>query len=163
MPFVVGENIGPYRILEQLGRGGMATVFKAYHAALDRYVAIKLLHPHFASDTDFVDQFKREAKNLATLRHPNIVQVYDFDIVDNMPYMIMEFIDGPTLKNVIDETGRRHVRVSLSKSVRIIMNIGVALSYAHKRSIVHRDVKPSNVMLEKSGRVVLADLVWQNC
>jgi serine/threonine-protein kinase len=154
---LVGQRIGKYQFMEYLGYGAMARVYKAYHTTLDRYVAIKLLHPHFASDADFVGQFKREAKNLATLRHPNIVQVYDFDIIDDMPYMIMEYIDGPTLKNVIDETRRRHVRVSLSKSVRIIMNIGVALSYAHKRSMVHRDVKPSNVMLEKSGRVVLAD------
>lgn len=154
---LVGKRLGSYRFVEYLGYGAMAAVYKAYHQSLDRWVAIKLLHSHFAKDEEFVTQFKQEARNLATLRHPNIVQVYDFDVVGGMPYMVMEYIDGPPLRNVIEETRRRLVRISINKTVRIVQNIAVALSYAHRRQIVHRDVKPANVMLEKTGRVVLAD------
>ena len=98
MPFVVGENIGPYRILEQLGRGGMATVFRAYHASLDRYVAIKALHPAFMEDPNFIARFQREARVVAKLEHPNIVPIYDFSEYEGRPYLVMKYIEGETLK-----------------------------------------------------------------
>ncbi|MDH5507855.1 MAG: FHA domain-containing serine/threonine-protein kinase [Anaerolineae bacterium] len=154
---LIGKSLGKYTLQEYLGFGAMARVFKAYHANLDRYVAIKLLHAHFAADEEFVVQFITEAKNLASLRHPNIVQVYDFDIENGMPYMVMEYIDGATLKKVVEDAHKHYQRIPIEKCVRIVQNIGVALSYAHHRQIAHRDVKPSNVMIESTGRVVLAD------
>ena len=93
MPFAVGETVGPYRILEQLGRGGMATVFKGYHAALDRYVAIKALHPAFMEDPNFLARFQREARVVAKLEHPNIVPIYDFSEHEGRPYLVMKFIE----------------------------------------------------------------------
>jgi len=94
MPFNVGENVGPYPIIEQLGQGGMATVFKAYHAALDRYVAINALHPAFNQDITFEARFQREARVVAKLEHPNIVAVYDYAEHEKRPYLVMKFIEG---------------------------------------------------------------------
>ena len=94
MPFVVGETVGPYQVLEQLGQGGMATVFKAYHPSLDRYVAIKALHPAFMEDPNFLARFQREARVVAKLEHPNIVPVYDFAEHQGRPYLVMKFVEG---------------------------------------------------------------------
>ncbi len=152
MPFVVGENVGPYRIVEKLGRGGMATVFKAYHAALDRYVAIKALHPAFMEDPNFLARFQREARVVARLEHPNIVPIYDFSEHDGRPYLVMKFIDGETLKARLTREG-----VSPEETLRIIEAVGSALAYAHQEGILHRDIKPSNVLLTPDDRIYLAD------
>src|SRR5512139_1736062 len=104
MSFNVGENVGPYRIIEQLGQGGMATVFKAYHASLDRYVAIKVLHPAFGEDSSFIARFQREARVVAKLEHPNIVPVYDYAEHEKRPYLVMKFIEGETLKAKLDKS-----------------------------------------------------------
>jgi serine/threonine protein kinase len=93
-----GQNIGKYRVLEALGRGGMAQVFKAYHPQLDRYVAIKVLRSDLVEETEFLERFRREAKAVSGLRHPNIVQVFDFDVQDEMYYMVMELLEGDTLR-----------------------------------------------------------------
>src|SRR5512136_310105 len=98
MPFGIGESVGPYQLLEQLGQGGMATVFKAYHPALDRDVAIKVLHPAFTEDKNFLARFQREARVVAKLDHPNIVPIYDFAEHEGRPYLVMKFIEGETLK-----------------------------------------------------------------
>ncbi len=98
MTFNVGEVIGPYRVVEQLGQGGMATVCKANHAALDRYVALKVLHPAFQEDPSFLARFQREARLVAKLDHPNIVPIYDFAEHEGRPYLVMKFIEGETLK-----------------------------------------------------------------
>jgi len=152
MPFVVGENIGPYRILEQLGRGGMATVFKAYHAALDRYVAIKALHPAFLEDPNFHARFQREARVVAKLEHPNIVPIYDFAEHEDRPYLVMKFIEGDTLKARLIEGN-----IDRDELIQIVDAVGAGLSYAHQQGILHRDIKPSNVLLGQDGRVYLAD------
>jgi serine/threonine-protein kinase len=102
MSFNAGENVGPYQIIEQLGQGGMATVYKAYHASLDRYVAIKALHPAFGQDADFEARFQREARVVAKLEHPNIVPIYDYAEHENRPYLVMKFIEGSTLKAKLD-------------------------------------------------------------
>ena len=94
MPFAVGETIGPYRIMDQLGQGGMATVFKAYHPALDRFVAIKAMHPVFMEDPSFLARFQREAQVVARLDHPNIVPVYDYSEHERRPYLVMRYIPG---------------------------------------------------------------------
>ena len=152
MPFLVGENIGPYRISEQLGHGGMATVFKAYHAALDRYVAIKALHPAFTAEPNFLERFQREARVVAKLEHPNIVPIYDFSEHEGRPYLVMKFIEGETLKARLNQGA-----LSQAELDQVIESVGAALDYAHKQGVLHRDVKPSNVLIATDGRIYLAD------
>jgi serine/threonine protein kinase len=152
MPFVAGENIGPYRVMEQLGQGGMATVYKAYHAALDRYVALKVLHPAFGEDPNFEARFQREARLVAKLDHPNIVPVYDYSEHDKRPFLVMKYIEGETLKARMARGPLESAELS-----RIIEAIGSALAYAHKMGILHRDIKPSNVLLANDGSIYLAD------
>ena len=152
MPFVVGENVGPYRIIEKLGRGGMATVFKSYHAALDRYVAIKALHPAFMEDPNFLARFQREARVVAKLEHPNIVPIYDFAEHEGRPYLVMKFIEGETLKARITREA-----IPQDQIILIVEAVGAGLTYAHGQGILHRDVKPSNVLLAEDGRFYLAD------
>ena len=152
MSFNVGENVGPYRIVEQLGQGGMATVFKAYHAALDRYVALKVLHTAFGEDPNFEARFQREAKLVAKLEHPNIVPVYDYAEHTGRKYLVMKYIEGPTLKARLAQGP-----LSADELNKIIVTIGSALAYAHKMGILHRDIKPSNVLLANDGSIYLAD------
>lgn len=152
MSFNVGENIGPYRIIQQLGQGGMATVFKAYHASLDRYVAIKVLHPAFNQDPNFEARFQREARVVAKLEHPNIVPVYDYAEHEKRPYLIMKFVEGDTLKARMDQGPLTADEIS-----KIVDAVGSALSYAHKQGVLHRDIKPSNVLLADDGQIYLAD------
>lgn len=154
---LIGKKVGRYEIVEYLGSGAMAHVYKGFHQTLERYVAVKVLHPEFASDDEFVGMFQREARSLASLAHPNIVQVYDFDIESGVIYMVMEYIEGITLKDEIDERRRLNDKMSVGYIVKLIKYVAIALSYAHRKNIIHRDVKPGNIMLEKSGRVVLAD------
>lgn len=152
MPFNVGENVGPYRIIEQLGQGGMATVFKAYHASLDRYVAIKALHPAFNQDVTFEARFQREARVVAKLEHPHIVPVYDYAEHEKRPYLVMKFIEGDTLKARLDKGP-----LSSEDIAKIVDAVGSALSYAHRQGVLHRDIKPSNVLVAKDGQMYLAD------
>jgi serine/threonine protein kinase len=152
MPFNPGENVGAYRIIQQLGQGGMATVHKAYHAALDRYVAIKALHPAFMEDPHFLERFRREARVVAKLEHPNIVPIYDFAEHAGQPYLVMKFIEGETLKARL-QRDQLPSEVALS----LIKPVGEALSYAHDRGYLHRDIKPSNVLIDSDGGVYLAD------
>jgi serine/threonine protein kinase len=152
MSFNVGENVGPYRIIEQLGQGGMATVYKAYHAALDRYVALKALHPAFGEDPNFLTRFQREARLVAKLEHPNIVPVYDYAQHEGRPYLVMKFIEGDTLKARLTAGP-----LSSNEINKVVDSIGSALGYAHKQGVLHRDIKPSNVLLAKDGQYYLAD------
>jgi hypothetical protein len=152
MSFAIGENVGPYRIIEQLGQGGMATVFKAYHAALDRYVAIKVLHPAFKEEPNFLSRFQREARVVARLEHPNIVPIYDFAEHKGQPYLVMKFIEGQTLKARLNEKP-----LTKEEAVEIVDAVGGALAHAHKQGVLHRDVKPSNVLLSPDGSIYLAD------
>ena len=105
MESLVGRTLGKYELTAMIGGGGMATVYKAYHPGLDQQVAIKILHPFLSTDPSFIDRFRREARAVATLRHPNIVRVLDFDHEEHLYYMVMEYIDGPTLSTVLG--GRR--------------------------------------------------------
>ncbi len=152
MPFQQGENVGPYRIMEQLGQGGMATVFKAYHPNLDRYVAIKVLHPAFKQDPQFTERFQREARVVAKLDHPNIVPVFDYADHNGQSYIVMKFIEGETLKGVLDREWP-----SKEQILGIVQSVGSALNYAHSQGVLHRDVKPSNILLAESSNVYLAD------
>ena len=152
MSLSVGETVGPYRIVEQLGQGGMATVFRAYHAALDRYVAIKVLHPAFTADPNFLARFQREARVVARLEHPQIVPVYDFAEHAGAPYLVMKFITGETLK-------ARLARGALSAAEvwRCVEAVGAALDFAHQQGVLHRDIKPSNILLSAEGAIYLTD------
>ena len=152
MSFTIGENVGQYRIIEQLGQGGMATVFKAYHAALDRYVAIKVLHPAFKEEPNFLSRFQREARVVARMEHPNIVPIYDFAEHKGQPYLVMKFIDGQTLKARMNDKP-----LTKEEAVEIVDAVGGALAYAHNQGVLHRDVKPSNVLLNPDGAIYLAD------
>jgi len=152
MPFVIGENVGPYRLIEKLGKGGMATVFKAYHPSLDRYVAIKALHPAFMEHPGFIDRFEREAKVVAKLDQPNIVPIYDFSEHEDRPYLVLKYIRGETLKARLEKS-----KLTYKESRHIFRVISSALGYAHQEGVLHRDVKPSNVLMEKGGQVYLAD------
>jgi tetratricopeptide (TPR) repeat protein len=130
----------------------MATVFKAYHPALDRNVAIKAMHPAFMQDPQFLARFEREARVVASLDHPNIVPIYDFAQQGGQPYLVMKFIEGQTLKAVLDSRSLTRAEV-----LHVVKSVGAALSYAHSRGILHRDIKPSNVLLTPGGQVFLAD------
>lgn len=152
MPFSPGQNVGPYRIVEPLGQGGMASVFKAYHPALDRYVALKVLHPAFLQDPNFKARFQREARVVAKLEHPNIVPIYDFSDGGGQPYLVMKYIEGRTLKSLLSEGP-----VDLRTGLEIVEAVGLGLGYAHQRGILHRDIKPSNVLLGHDGGIYLAD------
>ena len=153
------RKLGKYEILERLGRGGMAEVYRGYHANLDRYVAIKVLHSFLADDPEFKDRFHREAQNVARLKHPNIVQVYDFDFdpEGESYYMVMELIEGPTLKDRLFEMAGEGKLLPFDEALRIIREAAGALAYAHSRNMIHRDVKPANLMLDHDDRVVLTD------
>ncbi|MFQ6102218.1 MAG: protein kinase [Anaerolineae bacterium] len=152
MPFANGENVGAYRVVEKLGQGGMATVFKAYHPALDRYVAIKVMHPALMGDPNFLARFQREARIVAKLDHPHIIPVYDFSQHRGHPYLVMRFVEGETLK-----ARMQHGPLELQEVLRIARAVGGALTYAHKRGVLHRDIKPSNVLLTPDGGVYLTD------
>jgi serine/threonine-protein kinase len=156
---LVGKTIGKYELHERIGRGGMAEVYKAYHASLDRYVAVKILHPFLSEDPEFKERFEREARNVAQLRHPNIVQVYDFDVEPQrmLYYMVMEYINGPTLRNRLMQLRFEGENFTTSEAIRITRDLASALAYAHSRGMVHRDIKPANIMIDSDGRVVLTD------
>ncbi|MCC6972392.1 MAG: protein kinase [Anaerolineae bacterium] len=149
--------LSKYELIERLGRGGMAEVFKARQARLDRMVAVKLLHPFLADDTEFKERFTREAQNVARLRHPNIVQVYDFDFDPESEsfFMVMELIEGQTLKEFITRPDGQ--LPSIDESLKILRQAVQALAYAHGRGMIHRDLKPANLMLDNDGRVVMTD------
>jgi serine/threonine-protein kinase len=152
-----GQTIGKYRLLDHLGRGGMADVYRAYQASLDRYVAIKIMNSFLAREPGFRDRFEREAKNVAALRHPNIIQVHDFDIHGDLPYMVMEYVEGGTLKTYQEQHAAQGRRVPLAEGLLIVRHVAQALVYAHRRHMIHRDIKPANVLLDVDGRVILTD------
>ncbi len=152
MSFSIGENVGPYRIIEQLGQGGMATVYKAYHASLDRYVALKVLHPAFHQDQTFTMRFQREARVVARLEHTNIVPVYDYAEHEGRPYLVMKYIEGDTLKARLNQGPLTSEEIE-----HVVNSVGYALAYAHRQGILHRDIKPSNVMIAVDGTMYLAD------
>jgi serine/threonine protein kinase len=154
---LIGKTLGKFQIIEQIGRGGMASVYKAYQPGLDRYVAIKTMHAFLAEEEGFVERFRREAQSVARLRHPNIVQMYDFDVEHGTYYMVMEFLEGPSLKNKLAQLEKRGEWMTLEESIHIIRDVGEALQYAHSRGMSHRDIKPANIMLKEDGGAILTD------
>jgi len=155
---LIGKTLGKYRITEHVGTGGMSEVYKAYQPGLDRYVAIKVLHSFLAGEGNFLIRFQREAKFAAMLRHPNIVRVYDFDLnAEDNAYIVMEFIDGPSLKTRLQDMAKEGQMLAREEVIRVVTAVANALDYAHRRGTVHRDVKPANIMFTQDGEVVLTD------
>jgi tRNA A-37 threonylcarbamoyl transferase component Bud32 len=155
--YLEGQNLGKYRVLEPLGRGGMARVYRAYHPQLDRYVAIKVLRSDLVEEEDFLARFKREARAVAALRHSNIVRVFDFDVQQGAYYMVMELLEGDSLRTRLNDYRAREERMPLGDVARILLDVLEGLQYAHSEGMVHRDVKPGNILLSKSGQAVLTD------
>src|SRR5512135_1586771 len=135
----------------------MAQVYKGRHPALKRDVAIKLIHSHLASGEGFIERFQREAQLVAALRHPNIVQVFDLDENNGVYFMVMEFIDGPTLATQLEGMRRQDHLLPLDQAVELMLVLCDALDYAHTQGMIHRDVKPGNVMFTSKGQPVLTD------
>ncbi len=148
---LLGKSLGKYMILEQLGEGGMATVYKAFDPKLKRYLAIKVIRPEMAGSENFAKRFEREADSLAKLTHPNIVGIIDYGEQEGMVYLVMEYLPGGTLKQ---KTG---TRMDWAAAAKLLAPIGRALEYAHQRGIVHRDVKPANILISESGEPMLSD------
>ncbi|MGA2787033.1 MAG: protein kinase, partial [Verrucomicrobiota bacterium] len=139
-------------IIELLGQGGMGAIYKARQPALDRLVALKILPPKSAEDPGFAERFNREARALARLNHPNIVAVYDFGQAGDTPYFLMEYVDGVVLRQIV-----RPGKLSTREALQIVMQICEALQFAHDEGVVHRDIKPENILIDKKGRVKIAD------
>jgi putative two-component system response regulator len=146
-----GTTLGPYRVMERIGRGGMATVYRAYHPALDRYVAIKVLPEFFAEDPSYHERFQQEARSVARLKHPNILEVFDFGYQEDVAYLVLELVEGGTLS---DRVGKP---MDLREAIQMLEPLASALDHAHAQGILHRDIKPSNILLRKDGSPVLAD------
>src|SRR5690348_9092065 len=154
---LIGTTLGNYRVLETLGQGGMAKVYKAHQETLGRDVAIKVLPPWFAADRNFVERFNLEARLVAHLSHPNIVTVHDANEQNGHLYIVMQLVDGGTLKQRLDQFHQQGRVMGLDEAVSIFAQLADALGYAHQQGIIHRDIKPVNVLMDRSGRPILSD------
>ena len=154
MTSLVGQSLGPYTITERIGAGGMAEVYKAFHADLSVYRALKVIRPELQLTHGFRARFQKEARSAAALRHPNIVQVHDFGTHGDCCYMVMEFIEGQDLRRVLRARGR--IR-PIKEAVDLVVQVANALEYAHARGLIHRDIKPENIMIASNGEPILTD------
>lgn len=150
---MIGTKIGPYEIIQELGKGGMATVYRAYHPGMDRFVAIKIIHRALSADKAGLDRFRREARLIARLEHPHLLPVYDYAPDHDPPYIVMRYLEGGTLKDILDEKER----LPLGEVAHLMRQITSALDYAHRQGVVHRDIKPSNIMVDQDGNAFVAD------
>jgi len=146
-------NLGKYNLLNKLGRGGYGTVYRAIDTVLEVERAVKVLHPPLAADPQFIKRFQKEAKTAARLDHPNIVRVYDLDEVDGRYFLVMEYMPGGSLKDLLKEKGR----LPFERALEILKQVSAALDYAHGQGLGHRDVKPSNILFDDDGTAKLAD------
>jgi serine/threonine protein kinase len=161
---LIGTTLGKYKILAPLGQGGMAHVYTAHQENLDREVAIKVLPPWYAADRNFVERFNQEARLVARLSHPNIVTIHDFSEQDGHLYIVMQLVDGGTLRHLLDalSTGNQNGpggtgAMDVLEANRIFQQIASALAYAHEKGIIHRDIKPVNVLMDRANRPILSD------
>src|SRR5579859_5231246 len=153
MSNLIGQRLGQYEIISLLGRGGMATVYRARQSSVNREVAVKIITPELASGgPDFVTRFEREAQTVANLSHPHILRVFDYGREGSMVYLAMELLRGGSLADLVSKGP-----LPLSDAMRMLDQIGSALDYAHRNGIIHRDMKPQNVLLDDSGNAYLTD------
>ena len=145
---MIGKSISHYRILEKIGEGGMGEVYLAEDLKLERKVAIKCLPQHLTKDKTIVKRFEREAKAAAGLNHPNIVTIHEIAREDDLTFIVMEFIDGKSLRDV-----NEHYKLGIEKALDVIRQLCEGLSKAHQAGIVHRDIKPENIMIDRDARV----------
>ncbi|MGD9215317.1 MAG: PEGA domain-containing protein, partial [Desulfobacteraceae bacterium] len=153
MDDLTGKQLGAYQIAAPLGVGGMATVYRAYQPKMERYVALKVLGRHFSGDPEFVSRFSQEARLIAQLEHPNILPIYDFGESDGYTYMAMRLVKGGSLADKL----LKHGKLELTQINRIITQVGGALDYAHEKKVIHRDLKPGNVLIDEFGSCLLTD------
>src|SRR5262245_18484242 len=151
-PEALARHFPQLEILELLGRGGMGVVYKARQVGLDRLVALKILPPGVGQDPAFAERFSREGRALARLHHPGIVTVYDFGQSEGLYYFLMEFVDGVNLRRLLQDG-----QLKTEEALRIVPQLCEALQYAHDEGVVHRDIKPENILLDRKGRVKIAD------
>jgi len=144
---IVGRTIGPYQVLEKIGQGGMATVYRGFHAELDRYVALKVLTGALPTTPELIQRFQREARTIAALRHTNIVQVYDFGPLGDTYYLAMEYVEGSDLAAEMKRRRDEKRPFNREEILRLLSQVAEALDYAHNQGVIHRDVKPGNVLL----------------
>src|SRR5689334_19251818 len=149
-PEVVADR---YELVELVGTGGMSSVYKAHDRLLERNVALKILHPHYGDDEEYVERFRREARAVAQMSHPNIVTVIDRGEDDGRQYIVFEYVDGENLKELVERTGPLPAR----RAVELALEIADALAFAHQHGLVHRDVKPQNVLLTPDGEAKVTD------
>src|SRR5260221_8753635 len=149
---MVNTWLGPYEIVEEIGSGGMATVYRAYQATMDRYVAVKVIPQSIGADALTLERFQREARLIARLENPHILPVYDFDGSNQPPYIVMRYVDGGTLKDALDRRSLPYDEIGY-----LMRQMASALDFAHRQGIIHRDVKPSNVLLDQQGNAFIAD------
>jgi serine/threonine protein kinase len=155
---LVGQTLGGrYQIQSLIGQGGMASVYKAYDPNLRRSVAIKVIHPHLSNNQEFFRRFEEEATAVAHLRHPNIVQMYDFSHDGDLYYMVMEFVMGETLQTRLKRLNAAQRYLSIKEAITFTAEICDAAYYAHQRGMIHRDIKPANIMLDVNGKAILMD------
>jgi serine/threonine protein kinase len=157
MPEWLGKTIGKVRIEKLLARGGMAEVYLGTHLTLERPVAVKLLHSHIEEEPTLLERFHREAKVVAGLRHPNIVQIFDFDTSDGHPYIVMEYLQGPTLANYLRGLHKQNERIPQHQVARLLKALTDALDYAHGQGVIHRDIKPGNILLHSKTNGIPLD------
>src|ERR671933_1685596 len=151
---VIGTLISDrFKLEEKIGAGGMSSVYRAYDPTLERWIAIKLMHRDISSDPDQLERFRREARAVARLSHPHVVTVIDAGEDDGTPYIVLEYVQGETLKERIRRVGR----LPVAEAVAYAIEIGRALSAAHAQRLVHRDVKPQNVLIDPEGRAKVTD------
>ena len=154
----IGQTLGGrYQIQELIGQGGMSSVFKAFDPNLQRVVAVKLIHPHLSSDSRFTSRFEDEARAVARLRHPNIVQVYDFNHDGELFYMVQEFISGKTLQALLGQLTETGERLPLPVAIKYTVDVCRAIDYAHRLGMIHRDIKPANIMINEDDQAILMD------
>ncbi len=157
---MVEENVvlnGRYELLSRAGSGGMAQVYKAQDRALGRIVAVKMLHESLTSDPGFLEKFRREAHAAANLSHPNIVTVHDIGQDGRRHYIVMEYVEGQTLKQIIQEYGEKGRPMPIGRALDLIIQASAGLGYAHRANLVHCDIKPHNILVTQDGRVKVTD------
>ena len=154
MPEWIGKTVGKVRIEKAIAQGGMAEVYLGTHLTLDRLVAVKVMHNYIEADPDLQSRFEREAKVVAALRHSNIVQIFDFDTADGHPYIVMEYLKGPTLATYLRDLFKRNERLRPVQVARLLVTLAAALDYAHEQGVIHRDIKPGNIILHNKAREI---------